>query len=246
MRVHDIHSHYNHDVPIETQEDNILYKCHISPLEKERQRLNIVSMAVCSFASVINPNAVFEENEHCHNLVENDPFLYQWVVVDPRDKRTYKQAEEMIHSPKCLGIKLHSVMLGYDIMEYADEIFDFANKYHMVVLMHPDHILEVAEKVDNYPDMKLIIAHLGSIEHIEAIKRAKNHNVYTDTSGIASSKNNIIEHAVKQVGSEYILFGTDTYSAAFQLGRIIFANISESDKENILYKNAEKLFKGKL
>lgn len=41
-------------------------------------------------------------------------------------------------------------------------------------------------------------------------------NVYTDTSGIASSRNKIIEYAVNRIGSEKILFGTDTYSAAFR------------------------------
>ena len=65
---------------------------------------------------------------------------------------------------------------------------------------------------DKYPNMKLIIAHLGSIEHINAIKAAKHGNIYTDTSGYLSSLNNVIEYAVDAIGSERILFGTDMYS----------------------------------
>ena len=90
--------------------------------------------------------------------------------------------------------------------------------------------------------MKLIIAHLGSEEHIRAIKEAKHGNIFTDTSGGASSSNNIIEYAVEQIGSEKIFFGTDTYSCGFQKGRIEYARISEKDKENIFYKNAVKHF----
>jgi predicted TIM-barrel fold metal-dependent hydrolase len=47
---------------------------------------------------------------------------------------------------------------------------------------------------------------------------------------------------VERVGSEKILFGTDTYSCGFQFGRLKYARISEEDKENIFYKNAVRLF----
>jgi predicted TIM-barrel fold metal-dependent hydrolase len=44
------------------------------------------------------------------------------------------------------------------------------------------------------------------------------------------------------MGSEKILFGTDTYSFAFQFGRIALSDIPLKDKENILWKNAIRLF----
>ena len=98
---------------------------------------------------------------------------------------------------------------------------------------------------DKYPDVTFIMAHLGSysVSDSIAIEKAKHGNVYADTSGIASSKNLVIEYTVGRVGSERILFGTDTYATGFQRGRIEYALISEEDKENILRKNAERLFK---
>ena len=95
---------------------------------------------------------------------------------------------------------------------------------------------------DKYPDMKLIIAHLGSKEHVDAVANARHGNIYTDTSGGASNLNNILEYAVKRVGSEKILFGTDTYAFPFQFGRIVLSDLSFEDKENILWKNAMRLF----
>lgn len=243
-KVINIHSHFNHGVLNDTN-DSELYVCNLDFLKNEGQRLNIISMAACSFASVLNPDSVFDENNFFYDVCQKDAYFYQWVVIDPRDKKTYEQALEMAKSKKVLGIKIHSVYHKYDIMKYADEIFEFADKHNFVIMMHPDHIEEIAPKMDNYPNAKLIIAHIGSIEHINAIKNSKHGNIYTDTSGIASSKNNIIEYAVKEIGSDKILFGTDTYSAASQLGRIVFANIAEDDKRNILYNNAKKLFPNK-
>ena len=133
-------------------------------------------------------------------------------------------------------------MHKYDICEYADKIFSFANEMGAIVLMHPDKISKMPEFTDKYPNMKLIIAHLGSRDHISAIQAAKHGNIYTDTSGYLSSLNNVIEYAVNAVGSEKILFGTDTYSPVFQYSRIALSRIPQSDKENILYKNAIRLF----
>ncbi len=92
--------------------------------------------------------------------------------------------------------------------------------------------------------MKLIIAHLGSAEHIDAIKRAVHGNIYTDTSGGASNNNHVIEYAVSKVGADKILFGTDTYAAPFQYGRIALAPISFENKEKILFGNAMRMFPG--
>lgn len=80
------------------------------------------------------------------------------------------------------------------------------------------------------------------MEHIDAIVAPKLGNVYTDTSGSASVQNNVLEYAVEKVGADKILFGTDSYSCAFQLGRIAFAAISEEQKRKILSENAKKIF----
>ena len=109
--------------------------------------------------------------------------------------------------------------------------------------MHPDKIPEMVRFADKYPNMNLIIAHLGSVEHVDAIKSAKHGNIYTDTSGMASFNNNIIEYAVEKVGSEKIFFGTDTYACGFQRGRVEYARITDKDKDNIFYGNVKRCFR---
>ena len=97
---------------------------------------------------------------------------------------------------------------------------------------------------DKYPDMKLIIAHLGNDTFMKAVVAAKHGNIYVDTSGSASHANNVIERAVDRIGAEHILFGTDGYSSAFQLARIAWADISDTDKKKILRDNAIAMFPG--
>ncbi len=237
----DIHCHYNSGSVFDTKTDNC-YRADAEFLKAERKRQNVVACAVSSFSSVISDKEICECNSALFSLVDRDEFFYQWVVVDPRNDETFVQAEKMLKGDKVLGIKIHSVYHGYSVTDYADKIFSFAAELDAPVLMHPDHITETAKIADDYPRMKLIIAHLGGEEWINAIKNSRHKNIYTDTSGAASFANNVIEFAVSSIGSDRILFGTDTYSCAFQRGRIDYADISEADKENIFYKNAVELF----
>lgn len=238
----DIHSHFNHGSEFDCAEDEI-HTCNIDFIENAYHSHNISSVGLSTFASVSEfTECIVEENEYLHNLINQKDWLYQWVVIDPRQKETYAQAEKMLPHNKVLGIKIHPSYHKYNVLDYADELFSFANKHNAVVLMHHQHISEMPTFANKYPNMKLIIAHLGSKEHIDAIADAIHGNIYTDTSGSASSRNNIVEYAVKRVGSQKILFGTDTYAFSFQFGRIAISNLSLEDKENILWKNAVTLF----
>ena len=241
IRAIDIHTHYNHGSPYDNPEDPA-YRCDLDSLKAEYDHMNIVAGAYSSFASVISDKDILAENEHLYKIANSTPWVYQWVVVDPRKEETFAQAEKMLGSKKTLGLKIHPGYHGYSIDDHAEKIFDFAAERGLTVLMHPDNITNMPTYANAYPEMRLIIAHLGGWEHVEAIKNAKYGNIYTDTSGGNSAKNYVIEYAVQTVGSEKILFGTDTYSTAFQRGRIEFARISNKDKENILYNNAKRLF----
>ena len=238
----DIHSHFNHGVIGE--DTNPLNCADIEFLTSDAKRFNIKATAYSSYASVLGKGGdIVAENEYLYSLALENDEIFQWVVVHPDIKDTYDQAERMLKSKKVLGIKLHPALHGYSITEKGDSVFSFANDLGTAVLIHPTNVLGAAKMADNYPNMSLIIAHLGSREHIDAIKNAKHGNVYTDTSGNLSSLNRIIEIAVNELGSEHILFGTDTYAHAFQYSRIAFADIPEEDKRNILFLNAKRLFK---
>lgn len=240
----DLHTHMSHGKPHEPQNTS-LNRTDLTFILQQYQRLYIACGGFSTFESVTSTANIESENEYLHDISTQQKEVFQWVVLDPRSEHIYKQSDILLKQDRCLGIKIHPTNHGYDTLQYADELFSFAQNHKTFLLTHPDAPNQLERLVffaDKYPNMKLIIAHLGSVEHIAAVKSALNHNIFVDTSGIASSQNNILEYAVEQIGSDRIFFGTDTYSAAFQRGRIEFAGINEQDKRNILYGNALREF----
>lgn len=243
----DIHSHFNHGSVLDIKESPI-HRNNMDFLKEAYAHIGVSWAGISTFASVYHPmgEGVVESNAWLHAFSKEADWVRQWVVVEPRSPESFRQAEQMLSSPKSLGIKIHPVFHEYSIWEYGDQIFSFANERDAVVLMHPVMTPEGMEQVtylaNKYPRMKLILAHLCSTEHVDVIENARCGNIYTDTSGSASYMNNVLEYAVNRVGSEKILFGTDSYSCEFQFGRIALSRISLEDKENILFKNALRLF----
>ena len=238
----DIHSHFNHGSPFDCPQTPI-HNRTLEFMKVNYARFGIACVGMSTYASVLhNPQCIIEENRYLHTLVEQQEWMYQWVVIDPRQEETYEQAEQMLSHSKVLGIKIHPTYHSYNILDYGDALFSFAERHRAVVLMHPQYISEMPKYADKYPSMKLIIAHLGSMEHIEAVANAKNGNIFVDTSAGNCNLNSIVEYAVSCVGSEKILFGTDTYACSYAYPRIALADLPMEDKENILWKNALRLF----
>jgi len=237
----DMHTHYNHGSPGDSEE-NERYIAKLPFLYEKSLAANIEIMALSSFSGVLHTEYVEEENEHLFGLTQQYPWCYQWAIVDPRAPATYEQARKYLNSGKCLGLKIVPGYHGYHLSEFGDAIFSFAAEQGTTVLMHPDCLDVIVGFADKYKDVNIILAHVSGDAHIIPMEQAKYGNLLTDTSGSASINNNVIELAVSRIGSERILFGTDTYDAGFQRGRIEYAMISDKDKANILRENALRLF----
>ena len=194
-----------------------------------------------------------EGNQEANRVVDETEGLLQWVIVNPRQPKTYDQARERLSSPKCMGIKIHPEENDYHIREHGEALFAFAAEHKAVVLTHsgnanspPADFLPFA---DAHPEVTLILAHIGNSDgddlrdQIRAVEASRLGNVYADTSSMRSMFSGLIEWAVKTVGSEQILFGTDTplYFSSAQRARIDHAEISEEDKCRILRGNAERI-----
>lgn len=237
----DLHTHLNHGAKHDTK----VWETHhvdLPFLLMQYESLNIVCGGYSTFASLLSDEEVTQENEYLWNVSHENSRVYQWVVIDPRQDETFRQADRMLGTEKCLGIKIHPSSHGYNINEYADKLFGYAHEKNAWVLMHPQSFETLPGWADKYPHMNLILAHLGGVNHVNAVLESKHRNLFADTSGNASNENDVVEYAVKKIGAEHIFFGTDTYSGAFQRGRIEFARISDSDKEKILFQNAKQHF----
>ena len=197
-------------------------------------------------------------NEEAARIVAQTPGLKQYVVIDPQRPETYAQADEMLKQPQCVGIKLHPEEHGYPIRDHAAPLFEFAAARKAIVLTHSSEQNSLCEDfvpwANRFPEVKLILAHIGcgwdgDVTHqVRAIQKSQHGNVFADTSSARSIMPNLIEWAVKEVGAERVLFGTDTplYSTAMQRARIDHADLSDADKRLILRDNAVKLFGSQL
>jgi predicted TIM-barrel fold metal-dependent hydrolase len=192
-------------------------------------------------------------NENAARIVAQTEGLLQWVVIDPTKPATYEQAERMLKLPKCLGIKIHPEEHGYPIRDHGRAIFDFAARRRAVVLAHSSEQNSLAADyvvfANDFPEMKLILAHIGCghdgdyTHQVRALGQSKHGNVFADTSSARSITPGLIEWAVREVGAERILYGTDSplYFAPMQRARIDHADLSDRDKRLILCENAERL-----
>ena len=229
-------------IPIsDIMQEGPCYTAYWEELSQMEKAAKISTVFASPMEALVDTADTVQANEDMFRLVQDIPNLYQWVVIDPRNDITFEQADRMLKSKKCVGIKLHPRLHQYTLEEYGEKIFSFAENRSAIVQMHygKENYVDLA---DAFPHATFIVAHLGGALHINAVKNAKHRNIYTDTSGMASLKNKLIEYAVSQIGSDRILFGTDTYAAGAQRGRIEYAMIPQEDKENILFNNAKRLF----
>lgn len=103
---------------------------------------------------------------------------------------------------------------------------------------------DIADLASRFPKTKIIMAHLTAAGYRGILDVQPFPNVYVDTSG-SQPFSEIIEYAVKELGAERILFGSDVPGRDFsaQLARIYDARISSKEKKLILGLNAKKLLK---
>ena len=149
-----------------------------------------------------------------------------------------------------VGIKLWVSCLCTD--EAVKPILQKAAEYKMPVLIHtflkqtgnlpfeskPEDVAQVA--VDN-PDVAFVMAHLGgdwergckTVQYLQ--------NVWTDTSG-SIAQLGMIEKAVKTLGSNRVLFGSDApVDLAFSYAKVQGSMLTEDEKEAVFGKNALRL-----
>jgi len=150
-----------------------------------------------------------------------------------------------------VGIKMHPGWHEYPLSgpNYAPA-FEWAQANRFPILSHtwghsptcgPQEVRKVAER---YPDVPFLMGHSCFGEFEEAIHLAATFpNVYLELTA-AYRVSGLIERMVAIAGSTKVLFGSDLpwFDEHFGIGCIIMSHISDDDRRNILYRNAERVF----
>ena len=256
----DVHGHYgDYDQDeISKLQREVFFSANVEEVLR-RARHARTQFTIVSPLSGLTPVGrldVLQANEEASKIVDENEGLLQYAIINPLQRESYDQSEEILQRPKCVGIKIHPESHQYPIAEHGDPVFEFAAKHRTVVLAHSGDINSVPDDyvlfADRYPEAKIILAHLGnggaaagSPElQVRALQRAKGDNVYIDTSSARSILPGLLEWAVKEVGADRILYGTDTpvYYAPMQWARVVCTDLSVEEKRKILRENAFALF----
>ena len=183
-----------------------------------------VEMAVgCSLGQMI-------DNDYTASVQRRYPDrIVAFGQVNPREADAAEKLARDYETHGFRGLKLHPVMHGYHVVDHGllDPVFEVCSRYGILALfnalddpfVHPLGIEEIAR---NFPDVPVLIAHMGTVWNVmEAILVAKrNPNVYLETSSTQLIE---VRMAYRELGADKIVMGTDWPGSDFELERMKIA-----------------------
>ncbi|MBN1352129.1 amidohydrolase family protein [candidate division KSB1 bacterium] len=218
-------------------------------LVRNAQRIGIQRMygssllAICNDAIAGNQRAI-----HVSSRQRQSQFFRPYLVYKPNYPEELEQILTLAESQNINQFKLHDDGndLPYDHSNYLP-LYEFADSKQSVVLFHTygeKHLSSITKIADNYKRLKILLGHSGIVDeerYIDAARKCA--NIYLETCA-SMAWYGLIERLVQKAGADRVVFGTDMpfMSPDQQIGRILFAKISDEEKRNVLGLNAEHLF----
>ena len=101
---------------------------------------------------------------------------------------------------------------------------------------------DVADLARRWPEVTIILAHLGGGRERGVLDIVDAANLLYDTSG-SQSEAGLVEYAVRRLGPERVVYGSDWPIRDFgtQIGRVLAADLSDEEKELILCSTAARV-----
>ncbi|MCF7855651.1 MAG: amidohydrolase family protein [Candidatus Pacebacteria bacterium] len=200
------------------------------------------------------PEQVQSANDETMRLVRRHPdTLTGFAFLNPNHEKGFVLGEisRCVENGGLRGIKLEVERNARD--PRLDPIMDACASLDIPVLHHSwnktvgkvlgeSSPAGIAHLGARRPRTIIVMAHLTACGMRGILDIEPYPNVYVDTSG-SQPFSGIVEYAVKRLGPERILFGSDIPGRDFscQLGRVLGAGIGARDRDLILGINAERL-----
>ena len=229
-------------------------------VEDVLEAMRLLEMEKCIMMSSLSINYDFVAgNAELAEVISGHDNLYGYVYINMHyPALSLAEMENYLGTEKFVGLKYNGeYSRAAACAEENDFIFDLLEKrYKKPLLLHtwglpehgnvmayslPSQALELALK---HPRMKIIMGHMGGTEWMSAIHAAqKADNLYLDTCASYADRDKI-GTAVKILGAERVLFGSGMTEGdpSIQKGAVLDAQISDREKEMVLYENARRLF----
>ena len=212
-------------------------------------RFNIEKFAISDFLA-IGPD-YYAGNMRAGEAVKKYPDrIVGYAVYNPNYES--KMEDEMKRCFDELGLTAIKLHCGTHAVSVEDrcyrKAFSIANEHHAPVLVHGSPSAEFLRQLfSDYPNFHFILAHVGGStiggmgQMIEVAREFP--NLIFDLAASVCYRG-FLTWLVNQIGSYQIVYGSDFPIMGFgwQLGRVLHASISEQDKQNILFDNANRIF----
>jgi len=132
----------------------------------------------------------------------------------------------------------------YETPEWTD-VMKLAAKLNLIVQIHTN-TREMQYLAENFPENTIVFPHLGGTREdifarIEIV--AKHKNTCIELSGSGIERVGILERAVKEIGADRVLYGSDftINEPSAVIARVRNAFLTPEDREKILFRNVERL-----
>lgn len=232
------------------------------------QRFNIRLALISNIDGAHLPGTTLDLDEESANkttleTVQKYPGLFRALAwARPTDSDgSPSNIEPYLRDHGFVGVKLHPEMNQFGADDsIVDGYFELCAKYDVPAVFHcgtmgsnsaPDKIYRVAKR---HPTVAVIFYHMGFggayLKAIATVKESiekKDANLYL---GTAQADPQFVLAAIKELGSDRVLFGTDAtyygknhYENYTELVKLLRENLSESDFAKVMNGNAIKLFR---
>ena len=240
MKMYDVHAHLG---KTSSGEENIA-----ALMVEDLKRYGISKIGICSLSGTITR----DQNDLVHQaMVEFPEFVRGYAFINPKAPDVYEEIKRCLGDYQMDGVKFHPWKHGYyaDNCPQIDGVLDLIETYGVHIQVHvgtsplctPFAWIEYAKR---HPNLRVLFTHMGCREFgystIEAIRDVP--NIWVETSCQMEREN--LMKAAKELGSKRIVFGTDwPYKPTnVEIEKLEFLGFSESELEDIYYKNAEYLW----
>ena len=213
---------------------------------KVMDRIGIETLAVTSTHATIGSEFRFGNDEVASAVKRYPKRFFGYTVLYAH--RPEGVLPEILRCAKLghRGLKIHSYQqIPYDAPAFRPA-YEYANERNMPILAHTwgkPEIGWIRTLAEKYPNIRWLMGHAGVVDFDDYIRIANDfEHVYLETA-FSFSHHRVFERFVAAVGADKVLWGSDQcfLSGSHQVGRALFAEISDEDKRKVLGGNARRV-----
>jgi predicted TIM-barrel fold metal-dependent hydrolase len=212
-------------------------------MERRGIEVAIISSTEASVDDLVVGNARLAED------ISGHPNLLGYVTLNPRyPGLSVREMEKYAGHPQFVGYKIHTSYSGTAMGEpRMADLFATMAESPRPLLIHTwgaAAVSALAGLAARHPQLPIIVAHAGGDAWRKAIAAAQTQpNLWLEFA-MSTPERGRIERAVKALGGERVLFGTDStlFDPQYMLSCFAEAQIPDALRPRVMGENARRLF----